>query len=168
MGLEFDFDGATATGNRAVIGIPGAPAGTALTQTVKQPMFITTVRPRVGWAFDHVLVYATGGYAFATYQVVDSYNFVVGFPATQSDVTAKLSGWTAGAGVEYAFYKGMSLKLEYLYLGMGGFTSTITSPTTFFANGANLLLGQSVNIAVHHSLSDNIFRVGLNFHFGGD
>ncbi len=104
VGLEVDFDGATATGNRAVIGIPGAPVGTALTQTVKQPMFITTVRPRVGWAFDHVLVYATGGYAFATYQVVDSYNFVVGFPAVQSDVTAKLSGWTAGAGVEYAFY----------------------------------------------------------------
>jgi outer membrane immunogenic protein len=125
-------------------------------------MFISTVRPRVGWTFDHVMVDATGGYAFATYQVVDSYNFIVGFPGTQSDVTAKLSGWTAGAGVEYAFYKGMSLKLEYLYLGMGGFNSTISS---------NLIAGSQAtggpsNNNVHHSLSDNMIRLGLNFHFG--
>jgi outer membrane immunogenic protein len=33
VGLEVDFEGATATGNRAVIGIPNSPAGTALTQT---------------------------------------------------------------------------------------------------------------------------------------
>jgi outer membrane immunogenic protein len=162
VGLEVDFNGATATGNRAVIGIANTPTGTALTQTVKQPMFITTVRPRVGWAFDHLLVYATGGYAFATYQVIDSYNIIPGTPGIQSDVTAKLSGWTAGAGVEYAFYKGMSLKLEYLYLGMGTFTSTILMPPV---TG----LGNFVNpgsIAVRHSLSDNIIRLGLNFHFG--
>jgi outer membrane immunogenic protein len=161
VGLEVDFDGATATGNRAVIGIFNS-GGSALTQTVKQPMFITTVRPRVGWEFDHLLVYATGGYAFATYQVVDSYNFIVGFLGNQSDVTAKLSGWTAGAGVEYAFYKGMSLKLEYLYLGMGGFNSNITTNVI----SASPALGGPSNINVHHSLSDNIIRLGLNFHFG--
>jgi outer membrane immunogenic protein len=125
-------------------------------------MFITTVRPRVGWAFDHVMVYATGGYAFATYQVVDSYNFIVGMPGQQSDVTAKLSGWTAGAGVEYAFYKGMSLKLEYLYLGMGTFTTNIA---TNLIAGSQATGGPS-NIVTRHSLSDNIIRVGLNFHFG--
>jgi opacity protein-like surface antigen len=126
-------------------------------------MFITTVRPRVGWAFDHVMVYATGGYAFTTYQVVDSYNFVVGFPGVQSDVTAKLSGWAAGAGVEYAFYKGMSLKLEYLYLGMGGFTSTISAPP----NIAGIPKATPTQIVVHHNLSDNIIRLGLNFNFSG-
>ena len=162
VGLEVDFNGATATGNRAVIGIFNTPPGTALTQTVKQPMFITTVRPRLGWAFDHVLVYATAGYAFATYQVVDSYNFVVGAPGIQSDVTAKLSGWTAGAGVEYAFYKSMSLKLEYLYLGMGGFNSTIMAPPIIGA----VPIATPTNINVHHNLSDNIIRLGLNFYFG--
>lgn len=157
VGLEVDFNGATATGNNSVIGIFNAPPGTALTTTVKQPMFITTVRPRVGWTFDHVMVYATGGYAFATYQVVDSYNFTVGLPGTQGDVTAKLSGWTAGAGVEYAFYKGMSLKLEYLYLGMGSFTTNIAAPPP---------TASPTNIIVRHSLSDSMIRLGLNFHFG--
>jgi outer membrane immunogenic protein len=166
VGLEVDFEGATATGNRAVIGLANAPPGTALTQTVKQPMFITTVRPRVGWAFDHLLVYATGGYAFATYQVVDSYNVVPGFPGVQSDMTAKLSGWVAGAGVEYAFYKGMSLKLEYLYLGLGTFTSTIQMPVIYQAFNTDFLINPGSSIAVRHSLSDNIIRVGLNFHFG--
>jgi outer membrane immunogenic protein len=157
VGLEVDFNGATATGNRSIIGIFNSPPGTGLTTTVKQPMFISTVRPRVGWTFDHLMVYATGGYAFATYQVVDSFNFTVGQPGNQADVTAKLSGWTAGAGVEYAFYKGMSLKLEYLYLGMGTFTTNIGSPAT---------IAQPTNINVRHSLSDNIIRLGLNFHFG--
>jgi len=162
VGLEVDFNGATATGNRSVIGIFNAPAGTGFTTTVQQPMFISTVRPRVGWTFDHVMVYATAGYAFATYQVVDSYNFIVGFPGTQSDVTAKLSGWTAGAGVEYAFYRGMSLKLEYLYLGMGTFTTNIASNLI----AGSPATGAASNIVTRHSLSDNIFRVGLNFHFG--
>jgi outer membrane immunogenic protein len=89
--------------------------------------------------------------------VVDSYNFIVGPQANQADVTAKLSGWTAGAGVEYAFYKSMSLKLEYLYLGMGTFTTNIVSPPT---------IAQPTTIGVRHSLSDNIIRLGLNFHFG--
>ena len=129
-------------------------------------MFITTVRPRVGWAFDHVMVYATGGYAFTTYQVVDSYNFVVGFPGVQSDVTAKLSGWAAGAGVEYAFYKGMSLKLEYLYLGMGTYTSTIQMPGAVGPSNSPVFINPGSSIAVRHSLSDNIIRLGLNFHFG--
>ena len=154
VGLEVDFNGATATGNRAVIGIFGPPAGTALTETVKQPMFITTVRPRVGWTFDNVMIYATAGYAFATYQVVDSYNFVVGLPGMQSDVTAKLSGWTAGAGIEYAFYKGMSLKLEYLYLGMGSFSTNISAPP----NLRGIPIATPTTIAVHHSLSDNMIR----------
>jgi outer membrane immunogenic protein len=164
VGLEVDFNGATATGNRSVIGIANNPIGTALTQTVKQPMFITTVRPRVGWAFDHLLVYATGGYAFATYQVVDSYNVVPGLPgAPQSDLSAKLSGWAAGAGLEYAFYKGMSLKLEYLYLGMGTYTSTIPMGGVV---GPSVFSNPGSSIAVRHSLSDNIIRLGLNFHFG--
>jgi opacity protein-like surface antigen len=81
----------------------------------------------------------------------------VQLPGTQSDVTAKLSGWTAGAGVEYAFYKGMSLKLEYLYLGMGGFNSNITSNLI----AGSPAIGGPSNINVHHSLSDNMIRLGL-------
>jgi outer membrane immunogenic protein len=160
VGLEVDFDGATANGNRSVSGFAGAPPGTALISTVKQPMFITTVRPRVGWAFDHVMVYATAGYAFATYQVVDQFTQFQnvqtggGLLPVQSDVTGKLSGWTAGTGVEYAFYKGMSLKLEYLYVGLGKFDSSpIPGPVPS-------------NAVVHHNVSDNIVRLGLNFHFG--
>ena len=51
----------------------------------------------------------------------------------------------------------MSLKAEYLYLGMGTFTTNIASPVS---------IAQPTNIEVRHSLSDNIFRLGLNFHFG--
>lgn len=156
VGLEADFEGAATRGNRDVVGIVGAPVGQGLSQTVKTPMFMMTVRPRLGWAFDHTLVYVTGGYAFATYQVVDEYPYL---SFVQSNITAKQSGWTAGAGLEYAFYKGMSLKLEYLYVGLGSFNSTI-SPLAADAPPP------PANIVVHHNASDNIVRLGLNFHFG--
>jgi hypothetical protein len=56
----------------------------------------------------------------------------------------------------------MSLKLEYLYLGMGGFDSTISAPP----NIRGIPIATPTNIVVHHSLSDQMIRLGLNFHFG--
>ena len=43
VGLEVDFNGATATGNRAVIGIFDTPPGTALTQTLYEKHATTTI-----------------------------------------------------------------------------------------------------------------------------
>jgi hypothetical protein len=51
----------------------------------------------------------------------------------------------------------MSLKIEYLYLGMGSFTTNIAAPPP---------TASPTNIIVRHSLSDSMIRLGLNFHFG--
>jgi outer membrane immunogenic protein len=126
----------------------------ALTNGIKSPGFLLTVRPRLGWAFDHrTLVYATAGYAFETVQVVDTANLgqFVG-----SSVIGRQSGWAAGAGFEYAFSRGVSAKIEYLYLGLGTINSTI------LPNPA----GVATNVNVTHKLSDNIVRAGVNFHLG--
>ena len=128
-----------------------------ITDSINSPGFLLTVRPRLGWAFDHrALVYGTAGYAFETVQVHDSVNF--GGPTTAlSDVIGRLSGWTAGGGLEYAFSRGVSAKIEYLYVGLGTISSLVVP-----AAGAPSFA--SVNVA--HKLSDNIVRVGANFHFG--
>jgi len=132
-------------------------AAVALTNAVRPPGFLLTVRPRLGWAFDHrTLVYATAGYAFETVQVVDTVNVNLGGPGgpvPTSNVTGRQSGWAAGAGLEYAFSRGVSAKVEYLYLGLGSINST-------------LLPLAAVNANVTHKLSDNIVRAGVNFHLG--
>jgi outer membrane immunogenic protein len=157
VGLEGDVNASTLNGDRKLRPIPGLAAGDIMTDTAKQPGFLFTVRPRVGWTFDHHLIYATAGYAFATYQVVDTYAFSTptGIDTRQGDFTAKLSGWTAGAGYEYAFSRGVSAKIEYLYVGLNRFDTTIVGPANAF---------QLANIVVHHNYADNIVRVGLNFH----
>ena len=58
--------------------------------------FFGTTRLRAGVAFDRFLVYATGGVAYA-----------------DSDF-----GWTAGAGVEYAFTDNLIARLEGLYVNL--------------------------------------------------
>jgi outer membrane immunogenic protein len=154
VGIESDANFVTDTSNRTVGNIPVVAAGDFFTNTSKQPLFLLTVRPRLGWAFDRALVYVTGGYAFGTYQAIDSFGYVNGTDVRQSDFNARLSGWTAGAGLEYVFMRGVSAKIEYLYVDLGRFDTTIIGPS--FAAPAN--------VVVHHKYTDNVFRLGVNFH----
>jgi outer membrane immunogenic protein len=122
------------------------------TDSTKSPQFLATVRPRLGWAFDHrFLVYATAGYAFETAQLLDG-------PPVPVNANVRQSGWTAGAGFEYAFSRGVSAKVEYLYVGLG----TVTSQETIITGNGPV---PSV-VNVKHDMSDNIIRAGLNFHLG--
>jgi len=70
-----------------------------------------TVRARFGYADGNVLYYGTGGLAWL------HANTVAGAGAVTRD--QYWLGWTAGAGVEYAFAPRWSAKLEYLYSDYG-------------------------------------------------
>src|SRR5579872_2056397 len=63
-----------------------------------------TVRGRIGYAFNTVLLYGTGGYAWANNKVSLS---ALGVSISDSKF---LSGWTVGAGVEYMFAPKWSVK----------------------------------------------------------
>jgi outer membrane immunogenic protein len=54
-------------------------------------------------------------------------------------VTGTLTGWTAGAGVEYGITSSWLLKPEYLYVGFPGQNLTEINPTfpTFTATASN-------------------------------
>ena len=83
-----------------------------------------TVRGRVGFAADQFMLYGTGGVAFANNKLSAG---VPGF--TLSDAQWHV-GWTAGAGVEVAFNRNWSGKVEYLYSGFSSadyFNGTIAS-----------------------------------------
>lgn len=68
-----------------------------------------TVRGRVGVAFDTVLLYGTGGYAWADNRISAT---ILGFEFRDTQLH---SGWTVGAGVEWMFAPHWSVKAEYLY-----------------------------------------------------
>ena len=65
-------------------------------------------RGRLGWAFDRLLIYATGGIAWANFEATAA---LVGLPIISADKT--LTGWTIGGGGEWAFTPNWSLGLEY-------------------------------------------------------
>ncbi len=83
--------------------------------------WLATVRGRGGYAFDRILVYGTGGGAFAPAAV----------SAGPFAGSTTMTGWTAGGGIEAALSQNWTAKVEYLYLdfptpSLDGHTFTFT------------------------------------------
>jgi outer membrane immunogenic protein len=135
VGGELDFQG-TSQSHDYTFSAFGVP----ITLSEKMPWF-GTLRGRVGYAFDRVMVYGTGGAAWVDGKVQAT---VGGF--TLSTEANKI-GWTAGGGVEWAFYDHWSTKIEYLYLASSGIKF-------------NTALG-----SFNGNIKNNIARVGLNYRF---
>ena len=103
FGLEGDFDWADIKANTA------CALGTCQTKTD----WFATARGRVGYAaLGNFMPFITGGAAFADVKATNTL-----FP----EVSKTMIGWTAGAGVEYAFGGHWSAKVEYLYSDLGSF-----------------------------------------------
>lgn len=71
------------------------------------------VRGRVGYAVDRFLPYIAGGVAFGS---VKNRGDIDGIGFSESKT---LTGWTAGAGVDYAATDNLILRLEYRYTDYG-------------------------------------------------
>jgi outer membrane immunogenic protein len=94
-----------------------------------------TVRGRVGYAFNNVLFYGTGGLAFGELHGET-------FGLTESHTTA---GWTAGVGAEVGLAPNWSAKIEYLYVDLADSTFAITGMPNGYRFG--------------------LVRAGVNYHF---
>jgi len=105
--------------------------------------WLATVRGRAGYAWDRVLFYGTGGVAFANVQASAG---VLPFSSSTQ------VGWTAGAGIEYAFSPNWTAKVEYLFVDLGNATCPV---------GSCSLGGNSTTV----SLNENVIRGGINFKF---
>jgi outer membrane immunogenic protein len=136
LGIEGDFDwtGLKASGHDSA-------SNTINTDT----QWTSTVTGRVGAAFDRLLIYGKGGVAFAHDN--DSVN-IVGSTASAS---LTRTGWTAGAGLEYAFAPNWTAKIEYDYLGFGSETLNLPTVPAYSSNA---------------SLNVQEVKAGINFKFG--
>jgi outer membrane immunogenic protein len=104
-----------------------------------------TSRSRLGYAFDRLLVYATGGLAWARISAGRT------DPEFRSD--GYQLGWVAGAGVEYSIDTRWSAKVEYLYADFGRRYGNLSPSLPVFNNSSN-------------SLALNIARFGVNYRLG--
>jgi outer membrane immunogenic protein len=83
--------------------------------------YLGSVRGRLGYAFDRVLLYGTGGLAYG--------NTRFRVAGVGSDDQTQL-GWTIGAGVEYAIWRNLSAKIEYRYTDLGRDTFNLAPGAT--------------------------------------
>jgi outer membrane immunogenic protein len=115
LGFETDIQGASFAKADA------AYLGTTPYYSVRPSLdYFGTVRGRLGYAFDRVLVYGTGGFAYGGGSRTSS---AASYPYTLpgNDRT----GYAAGGGIEYAFTEKLSAKVEALYIRLGrGFTGS--------------------------------------------
>jgi outer membrane immunogenic protein len=87
--------------------------------------WLSTVRGRVGYAFDRVMPYIAGGVAFGDVKTS---------VAAIGDSSATKIGWTIGGGLEAAIAGPWSAKVEYLYVDLGSGDSPVGSSEKFKAN----------------------------------
>lgn len=172
IGGEADIQYVDAGGHKNSFGgytFPAYPGSTFFGGNGDSGNYLGTVRARVGYAFDRFFIYGTGGLAYGdiggtrgtSYAVTvpggtlpfggingGAGNVTTNFGSTGGSSTR--TGYTLGAGLEYAFTQNLSVKAEYLYYNLGhNGTSTFTP---FFGSGK-------------HDADGNIIRVGLNYKF---
>lgn len=73
-----------------------------------------SARARIGYAFDRLLIYATGGASFTEFE-----RRVFSPAGFGERLTSARTGWNVGAGVNFAFTDNLILGAEYRYTDFG-------------------------------------------------
>ena len=153
IGFEGDGSATNKEGQNFETGlVPFTGVGSASFISQTQERWLVTARGKLGMTWwDKSMVYVTGGAAWAK---IDVSEFQVGGFGTGHQESNTRTGWTVGAGWEYALGYGWSVKGEYLYVKFDDYT-TFTQPPF----GAENIAPRSVK------LYDNIVRAGMNYKF---
>jgi len=101
-----------------------------------------TLRGRAGIAMGRLLVYGTGGLAFAAVEE----DVITGADKVSNEDWR--SGWVVGGGVEFAFNENVSAKVEYLHMDFGSHSALSSNLDDYDFNNRV-----------------DVVRAGLNFRF---
>jgi outer membrane immunogenic protein len=149
LGLEGDISWYRINRIASTLGSPFLtfPTGTATFTTTVSTSWLATVRPRIGYAVDNALFYATGGAAFGDVKFSNAYRgfspLGSGFEFEAATVSQTKTGWAAGAGIDYAISPHLILSAEYLHVDLGsiaaaGLVTTGSASTATFSFSTKL------------------------------
>lgn len=166
-GVETDFQGASIRGSDLFDG-HAWPGGWEWDKQIDTKVdWFGTVRARVGYDFAGWLPYVTGGLAYGHDRMSEAVtqHSGTGGPVYNSGVGSfdeTRVGWTAGAGIEYAFTRNWSAKFEYLHVDLGNknsvFTGNMLTPAGTYA-------GAWAQDGLNSRLDFDAFRIGVNYRF---
>jgi outer membrane immunogenic protein len=177
VGLESDFDGSgingSVPGNSVFIDPGFGPLSTNIMN--EKVDWFGTVRGRLGYLpTDNLLTYITGGFAYGRVGSTGNNSFLssvaeniggfgflcagLGATCLAGSSSSMATGWTVGAGLEYALGKNWTVKAEYLYVNLGNHTTTLTA---LVPNGADALTSFNAT----YTTTFNVARLGLNYRF---
>jgi outer membrane immunogenic protein len=161
------------TSNFGALVTPGAPATTRVDQYRGSLDFLGTVRGRVGFAINQILIYGTGGFAYGDVNRRTTYfgpnaNTT---PFFQGNSNGIKTGYAYGGGIEYALpansflsflnvfhSSAVTIKAEYLHYDLG------SDRLTFPAVGAAAALGLG-GYSERVRTEGDIARAGINYKF---
>ena len=130
-----------------------SPTRPFVSQTTER--WIATARLRLGYAADKWLFFISGGGAWSG---VDVTVWDAAAPAITAHHKKTLTGWTVGAGYEYALGYGWSWKSEFLYIDYGW--TKFFDPADACSPDCRVFLNPR-----EVSLKNYVFRTGLNWRF---
>jgi high affinity Mn2+ porin len=120
----------------------GTVQGTTVTDQID---YIATLRGRVGYGFDHWLVYGTGGFAWSQARFGES----PGVASDEDKILLTRTGWALGLGAEIAIAPDWTARIEYFY-------DRFSTVAGVFSSGTG-----------YRSVFDiNTLRLGLNYRLG--
>lgn len=179
VGVETDLNWSGLDGDSSSAGtVLGVPVTATADENIK---WFGTVRARLGYlSTDNLLTYVTGGFAYGrvehTGRIVNN-SATTGFGIGAGGISVSCNagtacfagssssmstGWTAGAGFEYAIWKNVTFKAEYLYVSLGSDSVTETALAVDPFSPADARSSFNVNFS---RTNFNVARVGLNYHF---
>ena len=154
------------TGADGLIFTGSTVQGTTVTDQID---YIATLRGRFGYAFDHWLIYGTGGFAWSQARFGET----PGVASNEDLILLTRTGWTLGLGAEVAIAPDWTVRIEYLYDRFGAIAGVFPSGTgyrSFFdintlRFGLNYKLGVSdANMTARSSDPWPIARDNWNIH----
>lgn len=157
FGIETDIQATTIRNDSNIVTTGTLFPGTRNNQFMSELDYLGTVRGRVGYAWDNVMFYGTGGFAYGG--VKQTVNLFGPNPGAVSQFAGRFgkteTGYTVGGGLEFMVAPGLSTKTEFLYYNLG---SSNVSAGVVAGNGGTGT-GYNVNFKNYGSL----IRIGLNY-----
>ncbi len=167
LGVETDFDWTSLSRNSSFIGptfVDPFGFNDQFTENGSRKLdWLGTTRARVGFVAtpdNRLMFYGTGGFAYggasSHLNIFDTNN---GWYWNGNGNNNTRTGWTIGAGAEYAITNNITLKGEYLYYDLGS-SHNVTVPNP----AASAFFPGSYTTA-KINFDGSVFRVGVNYKF---